>query len=145
MTSICWFLIHKLIIIIFHLNGLFFNMCEQRVPNSLLKQMYTAHTETIKRYLTQSVLPAIQAVAQGSSDPTKQLEEMKFRWLWIKLDYRYTSHYIGVPSLTEKVLWIYSKLIFMNTSRLVQRIQFLDWLKKREMERLSTGWWLKAY
>ena len=54
-------------------------MCQQR--GGLLEQIDTAHTEAIKRYLTYSVLPAIQAVAQRSAaDPTKLLEEIKFRW-----------------------------------------------------------------
>ena len=100
-----------------------FDMCEQKGQNSLLEHLYNVHTETIQRYLTHNVLPAIKTVAEHSADPTKQLEEIKFRWdnhtimnkwyakFFSPLDVKYTTNY-RVPSLTDKSLNIFKSHIF---------------------------------
>ena len=98
-------------------------MCEQKGKNSIQKQLYTEHTETVQRYLTQNVLPAIQAVTERSSNPTKQLEEIKFRWdnhntmnTWYAkflchLDKIYATNY-KKPSLTNKSLEIFKTHVY---------------------------------
>ena len=101
-------------------------MCQQR--GGLLEQIDTAHTEAIKRYLTYSVLPAIQAVAQRSAaDPRKLLEEIKFRWdnhktmnkwyaKFLRLNHSTMYHvkYQGeeAPSLADKSLNIFKTHVY---------------------------------
>jgi cullin 1 len=85
-------------------------MCTQRSPYNWSRELYQRHGETIERYLTTNVLPALRdRTSQGG---TILLSELKHRWQnhqimnkWLKkfftyLDRYYVKHH-SLPTLSE--------------------------------------------
>mmetsp|Transcript_22281 Transcript_22281/g.55184 ORF Transcript_22281/g.55184 Transcript_22281/m.55184 type:complete len:741 (+) Transcript_22281:94-2316(+) len=87
-----------------------YDMCTQRSPYNWSRELYQRHGETIQRYLTENVLPALRAkTGQGG---TILLAELKHRWQnhqimnkWLKkfftyLDRYYVKHH-SLPTLSQ--------------------------------------------
>jgi cullin 1 len=85
-------------------------MCTQRSPYNWSRELYQRHGETIQRYLTDNVLPALRdRTGQGG---TILLSELKHRWQnhqimnkWLKkfftyLDRYYVKHH-SLPTLSQ--------------------------------------------
>lgn len=85
-------------------------MCTQRSPYNWSRELYQRHGETIQRYLTENVLPALRdKTGQGG---TILLSELKHRWQnhqimnkWLKkfftyLDRYYVKHH-SLPTLSQ--------------------------------------------
>lgn len=87
-----------------------YDMCTQRSPYNYSRELYNRHGETIERYLTTKVLPALrEKVGQGG---TLLLSELKHRWAnhqimnkWLKKFFSYLDRYFVVhhtlPSLLD--------------------------------------------
>jgi cullin 1 len=85
-------------------------MCTQRSPYNWSRELYQRHGETIERYLTTYVLPALLEKKSGGS--TILLTELQHRWVnhqimnkWLKrfftyLDRYYVKHH-SVPTLSQ--------------------------------------------
>jgi len=87
-----------------------YDMCTQRSPYNWSRELYQRHGETIERYLTDNVLPALRdRTGQGG---TILLSELKHRWQnhqimnkWLKkfftyLDRYYVKHH-SLPTLSQ--------------------------------------------
>lgn len=87
-----------------------YDMCTQRSPYNWSRELYQRHGETIQRYLTDNVLPALRdRTGQGG---TILLSELKHRWQnhqimnkWLKkfftyLDRYYVKHH-SLPTLSQ--------------------------------------------
>jgi len=87
-----------------------YDMCTQRSPYNWSRELYQRHGETIQRYLTDNVLPALRdRTGQGG---TILLSEVKHRWQnhqimnkWLKkfftyLDRYYVKHH-SLPTLSQ--------------------------------------------
>jgi len=87
-----------------------YDMCTQRSPYNWSRELYQRHGETIQRYLTDNVLPALRdKTGQGG---TILLAELKHRWQnhqimnkWLKkfftyLDRYYVKHH-SLPTLSQ--------------------------------------------
>lgn len=87
-----------------------YDMCTQRSPYNWSRELYQRHGETIERYLTTNVLPALrEKTGQGG---TILLTELKHRWQnheimnkWLKkfftyLDRYYVKHH-SLPTLSQ--------------------------------------------
>jgi len=87
-----------------------YDMCTQRSPYNWSRELYQRHGETIQRYLTENVLPALRdKTGQGG---TILLSELKHRWQnhqimnkWLKkfftyLDRYYVKHH-SLPTLHQ--------------------------------------------
>uniref|UniRef100_A0A7S4ILC2 Cullin family profile domain-containing protein n=1 Tax=Odontella aurita TaxID=265563 RepID=A0A7S4ILC2_9STRA len=87
-----------------------YDMCTQRSPYNWSKDLYQRHGETIERYLTSTVLPALrEKTGQGG---TILLTELQHRWSnhqimnkWLKkfftyLDRYYVKHH-SLPTLSQ--------------------------------------------
>jgi len=87
-----------------------YDMCTQRSPYNWSRELYQRHGETIERYLTTNVLPALRdKTGQGG---TILLTELKHRWQnhqimnkWLKkfftyLDRYYVKHH-SLPTLSQ--------------------------------------------
>jgi len=87
-----------------------YDMCTQRSPYNWSRELYQRHGETIERYLTENVLPALRdKIGQGG---TILLTELQHRWVnhqimnkWLKrfftyLDRYYVKHH-SLPTLSQ--------------------------------------------
>mmetsp|Transcript_14790 Transcript_14790/g.20982 ORF Transcript_14790/g.20982 Transcript_14790/m.20982 type:complete len:773 (-) Transcript_14790:2160-4478(-) len=85
-------------------------MCTQRAPYNWSRDLYQRHGETIERYLTTTVLPALRE--KGGQGGTILLTELQLRWSnhqlmnkWLKkfftyLDRFYVKHH-SLPTLSQ--------------------------------------------
>jgi cullin 1 len=98
-----------------------YDMCTQRSPYNWSKELYQRHGETIERYLTSYVLPALLEKKNGGS--TILLTELQHRWVnhqimnkWLKrfftyLDRYYVKHH-SVPTLSQAGLRCFRTKIY---------------------------------
>ena len=96
-------------------------MCTQRSPYNWSRELYQRHGETIDRYLSQTVLPALRD-RSGQGSPVL-LAELKLRWgnhqimnKWLKkfftyLDRYYVKHH-SLPTLTQAGLRCFRTRIY---------------------------------
>jgi len=96
-------------------------MCTQRSPYNWSRELYQRHGETIDRYLTETVLPALRD-RSGQGGPVL-LTELKLRWgnhqimnKWLKkfftyLDRYYVKHH-SLPTLTQAGLRCFRTRIY---------------------------------
>ena len=96
-------------------------MCTQRSPYNWSRELYQRHGETIDRYLTETVLPALREKS-GQGGPVL-LAELKLRWgnhqimnKWLKkfftyLDRYYVKHH-SLPTLTQAGLRCFRTRIY---------------------------------
>jgi cullin 1 len=96
-------------------------MCTQRSPYNWSRELYQRHGETIERYLTVHVLPALLDKKNGGS--TILLTELQHRWSnhqimnkWLKrfftyLDRYYVKHH-SVPTLSQAGLRCFRTKIY---------------------------------
>jgi cullin 1 len=87
-------------------------MCTQRSPFNWSRELYQRHGETIERYLTEHVVPALREVSSNGAGNSLLLAELKHRWLnhqimnkWLKkfftyLDRYYVKHH-SLPTLSQ--------------------------------------------
>jgi len=98
-----------------------YDMCTQRSPYNWSRELYQRHGETIQRYLTDNVLPALrEKTGQGG---TILLSELKHRWQnhqimnkWLKkfftyLDRYYVKHH-SLPTLSQAGLRCFRDRIY---------------------------------
>lgn len=98
-----------------------YDMCTQRAPYNWSSELYQRHGETIERYLTSNVLPALRdKTGQGG---TILLTELQNRWLnhqimnkWLKkfftyLDRYYVKHH-SLPTLSQAGLRCFKTNIY---------------------------------
>ena len=98
-----------------------YDMCTQRSPYNWSRELYQRHGETIERYLTQTVLPALrEKSAQGGP---MLLTELQHRWTnhqimnkWLKkfftyLDRYYVKHH-SLPTLSQAGLRCFRSQIY---------------------------------
>lgn len=98
-----------------------YDMCTQRAPYNWSSELYQRHGETIERYLTSNVLPALRdKTGQGG---TILLTELQNRWInhqimnkWLKkfftyLDRYYVKHH-SLPTLSQAGLRCFKTKIY---------------------------------
>lgn len=98
-----------------------YDMCTQRSPYNWSRELYQRHGETIERYLTTNVLPALRdKTGQGG---TILLAELQQRWInhqimnkWLKkfftyLDRYYVKHH-SLPTLSQAGLRCFRSHIY---------------------------------
>lgn len=103
-----------------------YDMCTQRSPYNWSRELYQRHGETIERYLTTNVLPALRdKTGQGG---TILLTELKHRWTnhqimnkWLKkfftyLDRYYVKHH-SLPTLSQAGLRCFRTNIYDEMKR----------------------------
>jgi len=101
-------------------------MCTQRSPYNWSRELYQRHGETIERYLTTNVLPALRdKTGQGG---TVLLKELQHRWTnhqimnkWLKkfftyLDRYYVKHH-SLPTLSQAGLRCFRTNIYDEMKR----------------------------
>jgi cullin 1 len=87
-----------------------YDMCTQRAPQNWAGELYQRHNETVARYLTENVLPALRAKA--SQGDAALLAEFTRRWSnhkimneWLRRFFTYLDQYHikhhGLPKLLE--------------------------------------------
>jgi len=96
-------------------------MCTQRSPYNWSRELYQRHGETIDRYLTETVLPALRD--KSGQGGTVLLKELQLRWVnhqimnkWLKrfftyLDRYYVKHH-SLPTLSQAGLRCFRTKIY---------------------------------